>query len=114
MDTIQLGAIDLALPVTDMVVDDLCCRIHGKVPANGFNKVAFGIWISSLAKSDSLAISLGQKLTHQVEVNAVIYQIILPRLDILRRRKVHPIRLARALDLIVRPRQAQNILMKVR
>ena len=54
------------------------------------------------------------KLTHQVKVDTVIHQIILPGLNIRRRRKVHAIRLAHILDLLPRPRHAQNILMELR
>lgn len=57
---------------------------------------------------------MSSKLTHKVEVNAVIHQIILPRLHIRRRRKVHPVRLAHILDLLPRPRHTQNILMELR
>jgi hypothetical protein len=44
----------------------------------------------------------------------VIDQIILPRLHIRRRRKVHPVRLTHILNLLPRPRHAQNILMELR
>ena len=43
----------------------------------------------------------------------MINQIILAGLDILRRRKVHSVRLAHALDRVIRPRQTQNVLVKV-
>jgi hypothetical protein len=55
-----------------------------------------------------------RELTHQVKVNTVIHQIILPRLNIRRRRKVHAIRLAHILDLLPRPRHTQNIIMELR
>lgn len=35
--------IDLALPVCDVVVDDLRCLVNGKVSANGLDKIAFGV-----------------------------------------------------------------------
>jgi hypothetical protein len=54
------------------------------------------------------------ELTHKVEVNTVVHQIILPGLHIRRRGKIHPIRLAHILHLLPRPRHAQNILMELR
>ena len=47
--------------------------------------------------------------THQIEVNAVINQVVLARLGILGRAKVHPIRLASILDLLVVARQPNEI-----
>lgn len=44
----------------------------------------------------------------------MIHQIILPGLHIRRRRKVHPVRLANILDLLPRPRHAQDILVELR
>ena len=38
-----LRPIDLTLPVTDVVVDDLCRGIDGEVPADGLDEIAF--WI---------------------------------------------------------------------
>lgn len=54
-----------------------------------------------------------RKLTHQVKVDTVIHQIILPGLHIRRRREVNPIRLANILNLLPRPRHAQNIIMEL-
>lgn len=53
------------------------------------------------------------RLTHKVKINTVIHQIILPGFDLLRRRKIHPIRLARILDILIFARQTQHILVKL-
>lgn len=53
------------------------------------------------------------RLTHQVEVDAVIHQVILPRLHIRRGREVHPVRLAHILDLLPCAGHAQNIRMEL-
>lgn len=51
--------------------------------------------------------------THQIEINTMIHQVILPRLHIPRRTKVHPIHLAHLLDLLIRPRQANDLRMEL-
>jgi hypothetical protein len=52
---------------------------------------------------------LAYPLTHQVKVNTVIHQIVLPGLHTARRTKVHPIRLACLLNLLVFARQANEV-----
>jgi hypothetical protein len=53
------------------------------------------------------------KLTHQVKVDAVIDQVILPGRNLLRRTKVHAIRLARILNLLMAPRQPNKMRVKL-
>lgn len=52
-------------------------------------------------------------LTHQIEVDTVIHQIILPRLYIPRRAEIHTVLLANVLHLVVGARQADNPFMEL-
>jgi hypothetical protein len=49
-----------------------------------------------------------RRRTHEIEVYAMIDQVILPRLHCRRRAKVHAVLLARLLDVLVRACQAQD------
>lgn len=51
--------------------------------------------------------------THQIEVNTVIYEIILSFFHAARRAKIHPIRLAHIFNLLVRARQTNELGMKL-
>lgn len=52
-------------------------------------------------------------LTHQEKVDRVVYKVVLARLDLLRRGKVYSVLLARLLDIVVGPSQANDILVEV-
>ena len=52
-------------------------------------------------------------LTHQIKVNRVVDQVILPRLHVRRRREVHPELLTRILDLLPLAREAQQVGMEL-
>jgi len=63
--------------------------------------------------SQSIACTHAHKRpTHEIEVDTMIHQIILPRFHIRRRRKIYPISLAGRLDLPPRARQAYQIGME--
>lgn len=47
--------------------------------------------------------------THQVEVDAVVHQIVRSWRRVARCAEVYPVRLAHGLDLVVRPRQANEL-----
>lgn len=55
----------------------------------------------------------GRVLTHQIKVNAMVDQVILAGLDILRGAEVHAVHLAHMFYLLVRPRQADDVRMEL-
>lgn len=71
-----------------MAQNNLGCCLGAVLSAQRLHKVALGV--------------------HQVEVYAVVYQIVLTRSHVLGRAKVHSVRLAHVLDLVVCARQADE------
>jgi len=84
--------VDLALPVRNVVIDHLGSRIDSEVPPNGLHKVSLGI--------------------HEVEVDAVIYKVILTRFHIRWRGEVHSVGLAHVLDFLPSPCHPEHVRMK--
>ncbi len=72
----------LASPVLHMVQNDRSRIIRRVLPAEGLNKVAVGV--------------------HEVEVYAVIHEVVLARFDVLWRAEIYAIRLTHGFDLVVR------------
>lgn len=51
--------------------------------------------------------------THQIEVDGMVHEIVLPGLDVRRRREVYSIGLANVFDLIPCPCQSKKILVEL-
>lgn len=43
--------VKLALPVCDVIIDDFCGRIDGKIAANGLDKVSLGVCVKSVLRA---------------------------------------------------------------
>lgn len=82
-------------PIVHMVSNDLRRLIRCEVTAYGFHEITFRIYDSI---SESIKTGYEERLTHQIEVDAVINEVVLSWLDIVRCREVHPVLFARLLD----------------
>ena len=89
-----------------MLHDHIGGRVGGILAANAFDEVALGVCTTALA---IVHYTLLKSLTHQVEVDTVVHQIVFARVHVLRCAEVHPVLLAHVLDLVVRASQADNI-----
>ena len=93
-----------------MVVNHLGRRIDRKVATDGLDEIAVGIYpmVSTRACRTPGHNTRRSFLlhTHQVEVNAVIDQVVLSRLHIRRGAKVHPVGLAYVFNLLPGARHA--------
>lgn len=76
-----------------MISHDLSCLLGGKVPPDSLDKISFRI--------------------HEIEIYAVIYQIILTWLYIWWCREIYPIFLAHRFSVLVRPSQAYYVWMEL-
>lgn len=93
-----------------MIVDNLGRLVDGEVATNSFDKVTLGIYFQvNFIFSDSTVV----QLTHKIEVNAVIHQVVLARLDIRRRGEINSVRLASLLHLLILSRQPQHIIVEL-
>lgn len=81
------------LPVLHVIQNDSSSLLRGVLSAQGLDKVALRI--------------------HEVKVDAVINQVVLSWLDILRCAKVDTVLLAESLDLVVCARKANELLVEL-
>lgn len=99
-----------------MVDHDLRRLVCCEVAPNSFDEITFRIYteVSSGPRHPILDRPWeSDKRTHQIEVDAVIHKIILSRLHSRRSTKVHPVCLARILDLVVIARQPNELWVKL-
>lgn len=90
-----------------MLHDDLGGGIGGILAANALDEVTLGVCTTELAIVRHTIQMMS--LTHQVEVDTVVHQIVLARVHVLRCAEVHPVLLAHILHLLVRASQADNV-----
>lgn len=83
-----LSTLPPRLVVLDVIGNHLGALLRRMLPAQRLDKVALRV--------------------HQVKVDAVVDQVVLARLDVCWGAKVHAVRLAHGLDLVVRARQADK------
>jgi hypothetical protein len=83
------SVLERATPILGMAQYDLGCCLWAVLSAQCLNKVSLGV--------------------HEVKVYAVVDQIVLARRHILWRAKVHPVRFAHVLDLVVCAREADKV-----
>lgn len=76
-------------PVSHMSSDDSCGLLGAILPSDSLHEISLGI--------------------HQVEINAVIHEIVLARLHALRGREVHAVCLAHILDLLPGAREPDEV-----
>jgi hypothetical protein len=77
-------------------------------PIHSTKSLSGSIINSQHPETEHLDYSVLCALTHQVEVDTVIHEVVLPRLHILRGTEVHTVLLAHVLDLFVRASQTDN------
>jgi hypothetical protein len=95
------------LPVIDVLQNHLRRRFRGILATDTLNEVVIRIYGESSAFCHQAHI-LGGSLTHEVEVDAVVDEVILAGIHILRRTEVDTVLLANILDLLVCAGQADN------
>ena len=81
------------LPILHMIEDDLGTLVGTVLATEGLDEVAVRV--------------------HDVEVDAVVDEVVLPRLDVARRAEVHAVRLAHVADLVVGPREPHELLVEL-
>ena len=79
----------LGFPVLHVVQNQLRSLLGGVLSAESLNEVSFRV--------------------HKVEINAMINEIVLAGLDVLRRAKVDTVFLAKILNLIIRSSQSNKL-----
>ncbi len=98
-----------SFPIRHMLNNDLSRALRTMLSTYSFDKIAF--WVCS-SVSYTTIMFYSTHLTHQIEINTVIHQVIHPWLHTLRRTKVHPIFLTHIPDLFPCSRQAHKTWMK--
>lgn len=76
-----------------MIVDDLRRSINREISPDCFDEITLRI--------------------HEIEIDAMVYQIVLPWLHVRRRGKIYSVRLTHVLHLLPSARHAQNIIMEL-
>lgn len=84
---------------------------HASVPVLHMRKYQLRSLLRTVLSSQSLhKIALG---AHQVKVDAVVHQVVLPGRRVARRAKVHSVRLAHGFDVVVGPCQTNELWMEL-
>lgn len=86
---VRLVLLPLTLPILHVVQDHFGSLVRRVLAAEGLNKITLGV--------------------HQVEVDAVVDEVVLARLDLGGSAEVDAVRLAHGLDLVVCARQADEL-----